>query len=200
MIAECTGTPSPAEPRRDECPRAQLQPGDAWHFLHPVVDFSKQRGVKLEPWHKHTLSHTHSQRLPLRRVLFSDILQGFSFLASGDLKLEGDFTVAGREEKTDGQDGQCRCGACSGRLGVCLRGAQQCCWTSRERTKYRPTSRFTPTPAVPNTANMIFFWIVLVLFFSGRSSDFFKEWNWKVESFVKLLYHTLCLDGLWLAT
>ncbi len=113
VIAECTGTPSSAELGRDDCPRAELQPVVAWHFLHPVVDFAKQCGAKLWHSHTHTRAHTHThtytytlthtQRLPLWRVLCSDtLLRGFSFLPSGDLKLKGLYRRRQRR-KTDGR-------------------------------------------------------------------------------------------------
>lgn len=106
------GTCSPAEPRRDDCPRAEQQPGNAWRFLHPVADRSKERGVKLGSRHNNN-----------NKILYSDTFgRGFFFSFHlgiwnlRDLIRRGQRTKGGR---ADGRTSVRAVHVVPGRVSVC---------------------------------------------------------------------------------
>lgn len=112
--------------------------------------------------HTHSHSHTLAHTLP---GCFSGVYfvptrssEASPSFPSGDLKLEfGLYRRKGRGQKkkkkkrreADLTDGV---GAVNvaGRLGICLRGAQRCCWTSRERTKSPSHVPVPPPPPSPH--------------------------------------------------
>lgn len=165
---------------------------------------------------KHTNTHTHTLAHTLPGCFSGAYFpptrssEASPCFPSGDLKLEfGLYRRKGRgpkekRKKADLTDGV---GAVNvaGRLGVCLRGAQRCCWTSRERTKSPshvlvPPPPPHPVPGVPNTAKMILLGTVLALFLSGTCAPLFilgiKERNVFGEAlertprFVSVLLHS----------
>lgn len=207
MIAECTGTPPPAEPHRGDCPRTQLPLGDAWYFLCPAVR-SWSLGTRI---HTHTLFLTHSsvQRLLLRRILCSDTFLLRLLLPSiWGFETWGTLPSAGREQKADVGTGQCRVGECSGQTG-CLSAGCTAVQLDQPRTHQVPSHIpvFLPPPSCPpvswtlEQSNMIFMRTVLVLFFSGtcRNLNFYTK---REKCFCETLEHniSLSLGAFWLAS
>lgn len=157
MIAQRTETPSAAKPHRDDWPWAQLQRGDALRLLLPSVCFllaaHTSFGTNLD-------SHAHSDAFAVRTLVWlvhQRLL--FKFLRR-ILKL---VRIHQAGPRTDSD----RCGESSGTRRVCLRGAQRCYWTSRQRTTVSISlSPFNPNKR-SNTAKMILLWAAAVLSFSG---------------------------------
>lgn len=91
MIAQCTGTPSAAQPHRDDWPWAQLQRGDASRFLIPPngAHWSWSFGTNLDSHtHRDASSGAHfALTYVLQRLLFEFIWRIFENLS--------DFTKAG---------------------------------------------------------------------------------------------------------
>lgn len=77
MIAQCTGTPSTAQPHRDDWPWAQLQRGDASRFLSPSVCFLPTAHTGAGALAQ-TSTHTRTRTLLRRALCFGTYCRGFS--------------------------------------------------------------------------------------------------------------------------
>lgn len=90
MIAQCTGTPSAAQPHRDDWPWAQLQRGDASRFLIPPngARWSWSFGTNLD-------SHTHWDASSGAHFALTRTTEASLWIHLADFENLSDFTKAG---------------------------------------------------------------------------------------------------------
>lgn len=111
-------------------------------------------------------SHIHSDAAPVRTLLWR-VLHKLLFNSCGGFWNISDFTKQDHGRISD------RCGECSGTVSVRLRGAQRCCWTSRQRS----TVPISLSPLNPNKLSNTAKW------FSFGLRPFFPSQVRSVNSF-----------------